>query len=232
MTKIEAIKEKLRKILAIVHSNGNEHERNMAMLRLQELLVKHRLEMSDIEEKAKEDIIRVIVTGLNGPWARTVASAISKLYFCNYYFVSNGTSDQRFCKHVFVGRPHEAEVAKELAMLVIGQLQTESAMQARRNGNSSFQRSFLNAASSAIYWRVEAMIKESSTPNQERTMSTALMVQSAYEQALAENKQFLDNIGMVITFPKWRTRTKSYEGSAQGRNFGNKVPLRPTEKLA
>ena len=231
--KIDTIKEKLRKILAIVKSNGNEFERNMAMQRLQEMLVKHRLELSDIEEKQKEDIVRVEVIGRNGPWARSVCQAIAKLNFCNYIFVRTGPSnDQRLVRHCFIGRPHEVEVAKELAMLIIDQLWTESASQARKNGDPSFQRSFLNAASYAIYYRAEDLIKQSSSQTDTQSQSTALMVLNAYEQAKNENNQFIAISFGPIKMSKSKTRSKSYAGSVEGKAFGNKIPLNVTKKLA
>jgi Protein of unknown function (DUF2786) len=205
-SKTDLIKEKLRKILAVVRSNGNVHEREQAMLRLQELLVKHRLEMTDIEHKEEEGIIRLEVQGRNGPWARTVGHAIAKLNFCSYLFQRNN-GDQRNCIHIFIGRPHEVEVVKELTLLILEQLNTESTVQARRSLNKSFQRSFLNGA---------------------------LMVLSEYTRAENENKTFLEVAYPKAKSDKrgQQKKSKSYAGMAEGAVFGNKIPLNLSKMLS
>jgi hypothetical protein len=231
-SKIDNIKDKLRKILAIVRSNGNEHERDMAMMRLQEMLVKHRLEMSDIEEKEKEGIVKLEIVGINGPWARTVCQAIAKLNFCDYVFRRQYGNDQRLITHIFIGRPHEAEVAQELAMLILEQLNTESRVQARRTSDPSFQRSFLNAASHTIYHRAEALIKQASAATQAQSQSTALMVLNAYALAEQENKQYLTTAFKNLKSGTNRQTSKSHAGYNEGKVFGDKIPLSVTKKLA
>lgn len=230
-SKTDQIKEKLRSILSHVRNNKNEFERNAAMGRLQALLIKHRLDMNDIEDKAKEDIVEITVLGHNGPWARSVAKSISKLNFCNYVF-QRKHGDQRFVNHSFVGRPHEVEVAKELTTLIHEQLLSESSAQARRSMDPSFQRSFLNAASATIYRRVEELIKQTSQPSAETSSSTALIVLNAYALAEVENNNFLEVAYPNLKTTKSRAKSKSHAGYAEGRAFGDKIPLNLYKKIA
>jgi len=63
-----SLKEKIAKIMEIAKRGGTENEMNVAMQKVQELLMKHNISMSDIEniEVKDEDIIEERHDGKHG----------------------------------------------------------------------------------------------------------------------------------------------------------------------
>ena len=96
------IVEKVQKLLALSHS-PNEHEAKTAMLKAQELMLKHKVTMKDVEQDVKKDI--VITTThqkfKNTKWKAILAKVISDNFMCESVSQQNGRTGS--CRVSFVG---------------------------------------------------------------------------------------------------------------------------------
>lgn len=89
MTDKEKIVDKIKKLLALSKSS-NEHEASLAMENANKLLMKHNLEMSDIEEIDMNDIIEseVMSGGRMMSWKLNILSSVMELNNCQILLYS------------------------------------------------------------------------------------------------------------------------------------------------
>lgn len=87
--------EKMKKLLALSESN-NENESRIAMLKVQELLVKHKMSMKEVKEyklvnsAIKEDISNISFRQ-NSKWKAKLGGVIADNYGCYMYFKTCGS---------------------------------------------------------------------------------------------------------------------------------------------
>lgn len=102
------IVEKVQKLLALSES-CNEHEAELAMLKAQELLIKHKLSMQEVKDfKIHNSIIkekRSKITFTKAKWKAHLARLIGDNFGCYHFFKTKNTNTI-----VFFGREEDVEV--------------------------------------------------------------------------------------------------------------------------
>lgn len=103
------IVEKVQKLLALSES-PNENEAKTAMLKAQELMVKHKITMKDVETDIKKDV--VITTThqrfKNTKWKAVLAKVISDNFLCEALTSQNGRTN--VCRVSFVGHEEDVDI--------------------------------------------------------------------------------------------------------------------------
>lgn len=125
----DAILQRIRKLLAMSRGNANENEAAIAAQRVQELLIKYNLSLSDVEQRDSTGKIIEdgdIMTSSSNPWRRDLALACARLYLCDYYWHHvRYMTDTRKCgyirgdRHNFIGLAHNVIVAKEMFVYLV-----------------------------------------------------------------------------------------------------------------
>jgi hypothetical protein len=117
---MENVSEKMRKLFAKANdSSVTEEEALSYMNKVQELLAKHNLDMSSLEEK--EEDIKMDKTILETPyghikWRRDLMCAVAKLFFCKGYILQGTALNSKgkvkdTNKFVFAGHEHNRQIA-------------------------------------------------------------------------------------------------------------------------
>jgi hypothetical protein len=127
---IESAIQKVQKLLALANEQGGgtDAERDLAMQRAQEIMLKHDLEMSMIED-AMEDKSRAVSDHefdiLEEDWRRYLLDSIARGSFCRtwYYMGSKRT--------FIVGRPEQVAFVRELYNWLIPQLEAAAVKTAK-----------------------------------------------------------------------------------------------------
>jgi hypothetical protein len=223
----EWVLERVKKLLTLGRNAGaTDGERDNAMRMAHKLLAKYNLEMAeaelhgaDVEEKRG-----FVSTPFYGrPWARVVAAAIGRLYFCEYVYTSATVATDT--KHYFFGKQSNASVAAAIAQWVVEGVRREGRRQNPINGEgaNAWLRSFSVGAANVIYYRVEEMIKEANKVKAEPGMSMVLA--SVYANEQSKNVVIRDQ-----KFPKTRKghggkRSGNHDGAHAGRKYGQSINL-------
>lgn len=111
--------EKARKLKALA-SSPNPNEANLALKKMQEILIKYGLKESDL---AQDEFGRLTFLYASDPWARQCINHISKLYFCRMAYVRESSSKTRY---IIIGIDQNAEVVKEMCLSVLDSIRRES----------------------------------------------------------------------------------------------------------
>ncbi len=103
------IVEKIQKLLALSES-PNENEAKSAMLKAQELMVKHKITMKDVQEDVKQDVIITTTSQRfkNTKWKAILAKVISDNFLCESVTSQNGSN--HVCRISFVGHVEDVDI--------------------------------------------------------------------------------------------------------------------------
>lgn len=221
----DKIVSRIRKMMAIANdAAASEGERDNAMRMALKLLAKHNLSMKQIEDSvAPEERGKTVWSERNFPWARQIASAVSRLFFCKYYYVAY--SSKGVCEHNFVGLESNAVTAMEMTKYVITSVRAEAAKYVRETGIGT-PRDFAKGAALRIYARCEALRKEAEQESAaEATPGTSLVLASVYQQEQAANDAFLAAMNVKLKTSKDRQHAAGSRGFWAGHEYGGKVSL-------
>ena len=156
--------DKLRKLQAKANDpNISEAEAMLYAGKVAELLQQHNLSESSLnvaeqDQNITENEFKNSKSVL--PWAREVAQGVAALYFCRIYYYAR--QDGRI---VFVGKPHNVEIAKsmcECLMKTINRLSKEYAHANRYSGEGEgkMRRQFENGAGRRVMQRLFDLRRE------------------------------------------------------------------------
>lgn len=229
--------EKIRKLLALAQS-ANEHEAALAAERAQAMLAEYNIALSEVateEKDAEDENIVIEVGGMTSsyPWRRPLASAVAKMYFCEYFFQTirsrSGSTDQ----HSFVGAAHNVSVACMMFKYLdetIDRLAKQGALSVPANQRSPFRTAFRAACSLRVQQRIMQRIADAKAGKVQATEGgknlPALL--NLYESWDARNKAHInDKVGPLRTRVS-KLRTSLHVGGASaGREAGDRVGLDP-----
>lgn len=125
----EKIIDRVKKMMALANCSGAaEGERDNALRMAYNLLAKHNLSMSQVETSNStpaEQRESQKATFVVYPWARSIASLVGSLFFCNYYFMRHGEGKQ--ASHVFIGKVSNAATAQYMSEFVVKSVCREAA---------------------------------------------------------------------------------------------------------
>lgn len=188
----EKIIDKIKKLLALANNSAaTEGERENALHMAHNLLVKHNLEMKDLQEhEIKENRIFERLETFQMKWCRGVAISIAKLFFCEMFTEGkiNGTKG-RYC---FVGKESNATTAALMTEYVISSILRE----ARKLYGSNLapqSTSFGHGARAKLRDRINEMISTTS-----QATGTGLVVLELYDLEISANKSFIDAEGIKL----------------------------------
>lgn len=225
----EKVLSKVRKLLKLAADAGaTEGERDNAMRMAHGLLAKYNLDMAAVEaaggEAPDEARGKLSAEFYGRPWARRVAIAIGKLFFCSYLYHQH--SDAKKTKHVFIGRKSNAITALEMTRYLVESIQREARARARSSDEgSSFARSFALGAAMKINERVNQLIRDSEKQSVQPTTGTAIVLASLYATEREKNALVVRQEYPVLYRSKAGKGLTSFEGYAQGQAYGATVSL-------
>lgn len=221
MTDINKILERVKKMLVLANdASATEGERENALRMAYNVLAKHNLSMADLpEDQSNEARERQDVVISADRWARSLAQAVAKLFFCKYFYSRTGTSGKD--KHCFVGRQSNVITARYMSEFLIKSVKREATTR-YKSPTTPQGRSFCVGTVDSIRKRVEEMIKNDT----ESTPGTALVLVTLHQREADENEKWLNGTGVSLTTAKARA-DNSLRASAfyDGREYGKTVSL-------
>ena len=257
MSQENKILARVKKMLALGNDAGaTEAERDTAMKMAYNLLAKYNLSIADLpadqNDEARE-LLSVVISA--DKWARSLAHAVAKLFFCKYWFSRTGTAGKD--SHQFVGRQSNTLTAMHMTEYLIKSIKKE-ATRRFASPTSPDGRSFCVGAVDTIYDRViillqkgiqeEAPVPEpqpkhsadgddaqapivlalgtSAAPAAEGT-SHALALTKLHEAEKEANNTYAEKVlGVETKKEKGRADNRLLANAYdQGSDFGNKVSL-------
>lgn len=227
MSQEDKIISKVRKLLNTANgtAEGGEHERDTAMRMALNLLAKHNLSMSDLEESKQEDrCVDNDSTFHSAPWMRTVGYAMAELFFCAFYVTRiHGKNRLRF---TFIGREGNVQTAKEMTTYLIKSVESESRKAQKQHGQTGeWAGGFRKGAGMRIWVRSKELRKQAEQESNAATTGTALVLASVYAQEKSKNEQYIQGMGVELTVRKAVTHKTNTSGYIAGDNFGKTVSL-------
>jgi len=180
----KSIVDKVRKLLALADSskNSHEHEREVAMQAAMDLLAKHNLNMTQVNNSSLEIRPEEVRVNLKlDPWIRDVLSAACRLYYTDYYMTGNRNWQGRIERHpVFVGTAENIAVTIDMAAWLINSIRQES----NRVYREQFERRSFRVGAADRILRRAFEIRKVERQNSATTTGTDLMVlRNQFEQA-------------------------------------------------
>ena len=217
----DKVLERVKKMLALGNDAGaTEGERETALRMAYNLLAKYNLSLSDLPDDQNNEVRERQDTVISADrWARSLAYAVAKLFFCRYFYSRTGTSGKD--KHCFVGRQSNVNTARYMTEYLIKSIKREATSR-YSSPTSPHGRSFCVGTVDSIRKRVEEMIKTDT----ESTPGTALVLASLHQREEDANNKWLEQAGTSLTTSKSRADNSLRAGAFyDGRDYGKTVSL-------
>ena len=221
---------KIKKIMATANdtSEGGEHERETAMAMVQKLLIKHRIDLSEINETDDNTTQDFLYENIS-PAFRRIARAIANMNFCKYIYSVNPKRPS-YGNHQFIGSDIDVQACIALAKHLILSVRREARQGAKLYPHDkSYTRSFENAASCRIRDRAKENV--ANAIEQEKNISsdqlgTSLVITTAYEKIDEIATAYLEKTKQSVTLVAPRAiKINSSQGYKDGVEYGNKVEI-------
>lgn len=227
MSEENRIINKVRKLLRLANDAGaTEGERDNALRMAHGLLAKHNLDMqqvSDAELAATDPRERQAVDGNVAPFARQIAHAVARLYFCRYYYTNNRGRTRG--THNYIGKRSNVEVARTVADWLIDAVRSEATRYARVNGGGrTASTSFMYGAAARIGIRCKEL-RESRDKSQQSEPGTAVVLANLYRVENVANDAFLRSEGTRLHARPVSRYYGDASAAEAGRTYGNGVAL-------
>lgn len=217
----DKVLNRVKKMLALGNDKAaTEGERETALLMAYNLLAKYNLSISDMPaEQVNEVRERQDAVISADKWARSLAHAVAKLFFCRYFYSKTSTSGKD--KHSFIGRQSNVITACYMTEYLIKSVKREAS--ARYKSSTSPQgRSFCVGTVDSIRKRVDEMLVQDS----EAGSGNALVLVDVRKRESAENEKWLEENNLRLTTSKARADSSLRAGAFHdGREYGKTVSL-------
>ena len=221
--------DKIRKLLAL-STSANEHEAALAAEKAQALLAEYNLSMTDIvtDEEGKDEgfiIDGEMVDDDPYPWKRQLCQAVSKLYFCKYFFVRiRGVG----IRNSIVGAPHNIAVAKMMYQYLADTTE-RLAREARKKQppelRKGYRRSFMIGCALRLCERIQKRIDDSKKSGIVSDGKNLPALLDLYNKAENQLTVFMNKeIGQLKT-SKRRLRYSNSNGLRDGTVAGDQIGL-------
>jgi len=224
-TEKDKVVARVRKMLALSNDNAaSEGERENALRMAHATLAKYNLSLGDTEVAEEKRIDSAIKISPHA-WARTVAHAIAKLYFCEYFFMRGWKQSEMH--HYFVGRESNVVTAQEMAVYVVRSINKEARVQTRLHfAGGQFERDFCKGAAAAIWKRCKEIRTTAEAQDQPvASTGTTLVLASLYKQEQERNEKLISEKHGELDVKKDRQSAAGATAYYAGKNFGNKINL-------
>jgi hypothetical protein len=220
----ETTLQRIKKLLALADGNPNEHEREVAMQFALDLLGKHNLTVTDVEDADFDQQTKEFHVDMKlDKWVRYVLTATSKLYYTDYYIHQTRTWNGSLKNTpAFIGTEENVAVTIEVATWLLNSIRLESNY---TYTDPSDRRSFRLGAAFRILERAfeiitaEELAEKHSKSN--NSSGTSLMV--IRNSLQAANQRYLANMNLKEF--KSRRAYIDREAYDEGANFGDSVGL-------
>jgi hypothetical protein len=212
----EDIIVKIQKLLALSQSS-NEHEAALALENANKLLMKHNLEMSDVDGIRSDDMIKdsFLSGGRIMNWKKTLLSSIAKLNNCDIV-ISSTRSRGYACRSkseselIILGKKGNVLVTKEMFKYV------EQAMERGIKRNKQLDKnSYHIGFTDAISKKVIHIMTEREMQNNPNVAERGLVIQ---EQAMTKKfmQEAFSNLSKTSVKMSYRDGRSYQEGKAHG----------------
>lgn len=224
--------EKIAKLLRLAdeHSGGTEAERDLAMKRAQEMMLKHNLDYAKITgglQSAEGDVAdhNIMVKGAMNQWRLKLLASIGAVTFVNVISFNLGKHHKRV---MLVGRPDNLAFTTRLFEALVPWLETECKIavkdEEKLRGDEffnprAFKRSFMESAAYRIHGRL-----------QETRRATKVGTDLVRNEDAA-NRQHLESLGIKVRRSSARGSGEA-AGHRAGREAGGRADLSPGRKLS
>lgn len=227
----DKIADKLRKLIALQNGAmevGSISEAENAAARIQELLMKYNMELTDVElekeEVSREDLEASFIKTEPKDWITKLYNAIAMHNFCKLvYIVEPSTKGPKYYRFALIGADQDREVVKYLTDQLVSKLRylaRESYKKNQRVGEkrNTYIRGFLTGAVNQIFTR---LIEQRKKDEQAQANTTALVLKKEAKLEAKVQQEF-------GALRKHRTRSKGYsgrEGFTEGVKAGKTVSI-------
>lgn len=222
-----AVIEKLKKLLAMSEGGANENESMLAAEKLQALLAKYNISMAQLDETEQDEIHEESFEEKVTPWRRTIAGAIARLYFCEFYYYRLGKGKK--AHFVFVGTETNRTFALHIFRNIIKAIDNGSRSECKAHYGRSvghYITSYLGSAANRIQERCGTLIrraKEGKLQSEDGEYLPALV-------GLYDRQQMIVGEYIAAKHPNIRTKScntqiRNGAGNEAGNSAGNRVQL-------
>lgn len=215
--------EKIKKCLEMGKRGGTEAEMSVALGKVHELLAKHNLSLSEVENSFDDDETQKdddTITFGHDKDARMIYNAMSELYF-TYYFISTiKVNNKRATKHHLVGTLSNITTTKLMTEYVLDTLKTLT-----KYMNTDSRKSFSLGFCSRIHARVKDLIKLAKTNQLKDELENALILSPMYDKARNDNSLYMKNSSIRTTRSFARNSIKDVSAYNSGSLAANSVSL-------
>lgn len=234
---------RVRKMMKLAQNAGaTEGERDNAMRMVHATLAKYNLSLSQVGAGESEEKRGMLGKQFLGkPWATSIAGAIARMYFCDYFYQSVGgnAGPSQKANHVFVGREANVVTANEMAQFVVEAVNREAQRYQRSiGGRYQDYRAFAQGAAERIRSRCWQITEDAKTkgvnevvdvdePQQpsDQLPGTALVLASLYDSEQEANALVLKQKGIKLGTGRSQSYAEGWDARRAGAEFGTKVPL-------
>ena len=234
---MDAVIDKLRKIIAMsdsAKSIGNLAEAEAFATKAQELLLKHKLDMSDVEFSAEElnepvlsevleadELLDMTHKQRQDKWIGILISAVTKANFCR------ALGYRRSNRYTVVGRASDRQAATELFQYLSKAAIEMAPREALAHGAINTKKSFISAFklgfASAIARRLTVKAAELKAGAQVQGLIRIDQMTRATDDKFKELFPNTQNARV--------TRARNYTGYQAGRTYGTAVGINGTKRL-
>ena len=212
MSNVEAIRIRIRRLLALAGNNPNEHEAASALAKARELMIEYGIEEVGQDEERIQAIKGDWIKGVyKSPWVSVVAGAVCDLYSVRHIIV------KKQGLHRFAGQKYQIEFAEETFLHIIDQIEElykrhlkhyQGELSKRARGE--LRESFKYAAAHKVRIRVREILAKT------QLSGKALVVINTAKQAADD---------LVSDLPDAKTRVVQGWGTGMGLQAGNQVQI-------
>ncbi len=202
---------RIKKLLAL-SENSNEYEAKVSMLKAQELLVKHKLSLKEIEDHKDINVIEgtTNVTFRQGKWKARLANLIAENFGCYHFYRTNKTHTI-----IFMGKDEDVTVCKivlEYAVDSVNSVVKRFRYQYGKEGYST--KGLENDYASGFIEGLEYAFEKQKEENQEWGL---VLVKDKEVVEAYEKKEFARSININTKFQGFNQAY--FKGIEDGENF-------------
>lgn len=222
MAKVNSIQDRIAKLLAVAKSIPDSPEGEIAMRKAMLWLAKANLTLEEFEASGDDGkTIGELQWNefLNRPWARQVATSVSKLYFCKVLFFT--VPGKKKITVSVIGTKTNTEVAHQISSWVVDCIIKQSR---KTCDTTPALNSFRAAAAIAVSDKVRKIIQEEGKTDVGEGTGKSLVLASVYQQKQEENDGYMNSKYKTKTLTK-RAKISDPGAAHAGYQYGKSVNL-------
>lgn len=234
------ISNKIRKLLALGERAGTEAEAQAAMSAAHRLLAEYNLDMDDViasGEEKPEDLITddSTLSSLRNTYpVDNIYGAISRLYFCETFFRTSRSVNQRF--YCIIGKPSNIAIVKYIADYVVNTMNELAQVEGKKQRQTMadegitldlrhWRMSFKVGFSHRIVKRVKEEIDKAVAGKITTSDGRALALLPVYEKSKKEIAEYQARTVGKLTSYRRNIAVRSTSGYQAGQSAANSVNL-------